>query len=223
MKKAVILLSGGLDSATCLSIAKAQGFACYALSFAYGQRHTYEITAARKIAQVMGAVDHRVVNLDIGQFGGSALTDTSIDVPSYQGATDIPVTYVPARNTIFLSIALGFAESIDADDIFIGANAVDYSGYPDCRPEFIAAFQTLANVATKKGLQGKGFNIQAPLQQLSKAEIIQAGTALGLDYGLTVSCYQLTDKGAACGQCDSCVLRRQGFIAAGIKDPTVYQ
>ena len=223
MKKAVILLSGGLDSATCLSIAKAQGFACYALSFAYGQRHTYEITAARKIAQVMGAVDHRVVNLDIGQFGGSALTDTSIDVPSYQGATDIPVTYVPARNTIFLSIALGFAESIDADDIFIGANAVDYSGYPDCRPEFIAAFQTLANVATKKGLQGKGFTIQAPLQQLSKAEIIQAGTALGLDYGLTVSCYQLTDKGAACGQCDSCVLRRQGFIAAGIKDPTVYQ
>lgn len=223
MKKAVILLSGGLDSATCLSIAKAQGFACYALSFAYGQRHTYEITAARKIAQVMGAVDHRVVNLDIGQFGGSALTDTSIDVPSYQGTTDIPVTYVPARNTIFLSIALGFAESIDADDIFIGANAVDYSGYPDCRPEFIAAFQTLANVATKKGLQGKGFTIQAPLQQLSKAEIIQAGTALGLDYGLTVSCYQLTDKGAACGQCDSCVLRRQGFIAAGIKDPTVYQ
>ena len=223
MKKAVILLSGGLDSATCLSLAKAQGFACYALSFDYGQRHGYEITAAIKIAKRIGVIEHRVVNLDIGQFGGSALTDTKIDIPSHKVSHDIPITYVPARNTVFLSIALGFAEAIDADDIFIGANAVDYSGYPDCRPEFIAAFQALANVATKKGTEGKGFTIQAPLLRLSKAEIIQAGVALGLDYSLTVSCYKLTDKGEACGQCDSCVLRREGFVAAEIHDPTLYK
>ncbi len=223
MKKAVILLSGGLDSATCLAMAKAEGFVCYALSFSYGQRHAYELTAASIIAQKMGVTDHRVVNLDIGQFGASALTDATIDVPTYEGSSDIPVTYVPARNTVFLSIALGLAESIGAYDIFIGANAVDYSGYPDCRPEFIHAFQTLANVATKAGVEGRSFTIQAPLLQLSKSEIIQAGLKLGVDYSLTVSCYQLDTVGAACGHCDSCVLRKRGFAAAGVKDPTYYQ
>ena len=223
MKKAVVLLSGGLDSTTCLAIAKAQGFACYALSFAYGQRHAYELTAARAIAQKMGVVDHRVVNLDIGQFGASALTDTSIDVPDYKGSTDIPITYVPARNTVFLAIALGLAESVGAYDIFIGVNAVDYSGYPDCRPEFITAFQTMANLATKAGVQGEQFTVQAPLLHLSKDEIIQTGIQLGVDYSLTVSCYQLSDNGAACGRCDSCVLRERGFIAANVKDPTHYQ
>ena len=223
MKKAVVLLSGGLDSATCLAIAKSQGFACYALSFAYGQRHEHEITAARTIAKRMGAIDHRIVNLDIGQFGASALTDTNIDVPTYQSSSAIPVTYVPARNTIFLAVALGLAESIGAYDIFIGANAVDYSGYPDCRPEFINMFQNLANVATKAGVDGARFTIQAPLLHLGKAEIIQAGIELDVDYSLTVSCYQLTDQGAACGRCDSCVLRQRGFMAANVKDPTTYQ
>ena len=223
MKKAVVLLSGGLDSATCLAIAKSQGFACYALSFAYGQRHEHEITAARTIAKRMGAIDHRIVNLDIGQFGASALTDTNIDVPTYQSSSAIPVTYVPARNTIFLAVALGLAESIGAYDIFIGANAVDYSGYPDCRPEFISMFQNLANVATKAGVDGARFTIQAPLLHLGKAEIIQAGIELDVDYSLTVSCYQLTDQGAACGRCDSCVLRQRGFMAANVKDPTTYQ
>lgn len=223
MKKAVILLSGGLDSATCLAMAKQQQFACYALSFAYGQRHAYELSAARNIAQKMDVVDHRIVSLDIGQFGTSALTDTSIHVPAYQGTSDIPVTYVPARNTVFLSIALGLAESIGAYDIFIGANAIDYSHYPDCRPEFIDAFQQLANVATKTSVEGKQFVIQAPLLHLTKAEIIKTGIALGVDYGLTVSCYQLSDEGAACGYCDSCVLRLRGFQAAAVTDPTIYQ
>jgi 7-cyano-7-deazaguanine synthase len=204
-------------------MAKAQGFACYALSFAYGQRHAYELTAAHTIAQKIGVADHRIVTLDIGQFGASALTDSNIAVPSYQGSTDIPVTYVPARNTVFLSIALGLAESIGAYDIFIGANAVDYSHYPDCRPEFIASFQNLANVATKMGVEGTHITIQAPLLHLSKAAIIQAGVALGVDYSLTVSCYQLDGQGAACGHCDSCVLRQRGFKAAGITDPTIYQ
>ena len=223
MKKAVILLSGGLDSATCLAIAKAQGYDCYALSFAYGQRHAYEIIAAQTIAQKMGVSGHRIVNLDIGQFGASALTDTNIDVPDYQDATTIPVTYVPARNTVFLAIALGLAESMGAYDIFIGANAVDYSGYPDCRPEFINAFQALANVATKASAEGERFTIQAPLLHLSKDEIIQTGIQLGVDYSLTVSCYQLSDNGTACGHCDSCVLRKRGFIAANVNDPTHYQ
>lgn len=223
MKKAVILLSGGLDSATCLAMAKAQGFTCYALSFTYGQRHDYEITAARQIAKNLGAADHRVVNLDIGQFGASALTDVNIDVPIQRESTEIPVTYVPARNTIFLSIALSFAESIAAKDIFIGANTVDYSGYPDCRPEFIEAFERVANLGTKQGIEGAGFNIQAPLLHLSKAQIIQAGHALGIDYGLTVSCYQLTNQGKACKQCDSCKLRQAGFKAAQMKDPTIYK
>lgn len=223
MKKAVVLLSGGLDSVTCLAIAKAQGFVCSTLSFAYGQRHNYELTAAHAIAQSMGVTDHRVVNLDIGQFGSSALTDVTIDVPMYQGADHIPVTYVPARNTVFLAIALGFAESIAAYDIFIGVNAVDYSGYPDCRPEFIDAFQALVNVATKAGVEGERFTIQTPLLHLSKAEIIKTGVQLGVDYGLTVSCYQLDAQGAACGECDSCVLRHQGFMNAQIQDPTKYQ
>ena len=223
MKKAVILLSGGLDSATCLAIAKAQGFACYALSFAYGQRHAYELIAARTIAKKMSAADHRVVDLDIGQFGASALTDINIDVPSYKGSTAIPITYVPARNTVFLAIALGLAESIGAYDIFIGVNAVDYSGYPDCRPEFIKAFQSMANIGTKAGLEGEKITIQTPLLHLSKDEIIQAGIHLGVDYSLTVSCYQLNDQGGACGRCDSCVLRQRGFMAANIKDPTHYR
>lgn len=223
MKKAVVLLSGGLDSATCLAIAKSEGFACYALSFAYGQRHAYELTAARTVAEKIGAVDHRIVHLDIGQFGGSALTNPSIDVPDYKDSTTIPITYVPARNTIFLSIALGLAEIIGAHDIFIGANAVDYSHYPDCRPAFIEAFQALANIATKAGVEGETFKIHAPLMHLAKAEIIQCGVRLGVDYGLTVSCYKLDDKGAACGMCDSCTFRKRGFKEAQIKDPTYYQ
>jgi 7-cyano-7-deazaguanine synthase len=223
MKKAVILLSGGLDSATCLAIAQAEGFACYALSFAYGQRHAAELNAAKRVAESLGVIDHRIIHLDIGQFGGSALTDAAIAVPPYQGSKDIPVTYVPARNTVFLSIALGLAESIGARDIFIGANAVDYSHYPDCRPAFIEAFQTLANLATKAGVEGDPFHIQAPLMNLSKADIIRTGVNLNVDYRMTVSCYQLDEKGAACGQCDSCAFRQKGFAEAGIKDPTYYQ
>ncbi len=223
MKKAVILLSGGLDSTTCLAMAQAQGFICYALSFDYGQRHGHELTAAGRIAKKMGAAAHRVVALDIGQFGASALTDIEIGVPDYQANAGIPVTYVPARNTVFLANALSFAEAIGAYDIFIGATAVDYSGYPDCRPDFINAFQTLANLATKAGVEGQHFTIHAPLMHLSKAEIIQTGIKLGIDYRLTVSCYLLTNQGAACGRCDSCVLRSQGFVTAKIVDPTYYQ
>ncbi len=223
MKKAVVLLSGGLDSTTCLAIAKDQGFACYALSFTYGQRHVHELEAAQRLAKVMEAVDHRIITIDIGQFGGSALTDESIDVPDYQESTEIPVTYVPARNTIFLSYALGFAEVIEAYDIFIGANAVDYSFYPDCRPQFIRAFENLANVATKAGVEGRKFNIHAPLMDLTKAEIIKTGVNLGIDYGLTVSCYKLDEYGAACGRCDSCTFRTKGFQQAGINDPTLYR
>jgi 7-cyano-7-deazaguanine synthase len=223
MKKAVILFSGGLDSTTCLAIAQAHGFACYALSFIYDQRHGQEINAARNIAQQMQVIEHRFVTLDISQFGSSALTDLSIDVPDYQPSNEIPVTYVPARNTIFLANALSFAEIIGAYDIFIGANAIDYSGYPDCRPAFIQAFETLANLATKAGVEGEHFTIQAPLLHLSKAEIIQLGNKLGVDYGLTVSCYQLDQNGAACGRCDSCVFRHQGFVDAGLIDPTLYR
>jgi len=222
MNKAVILLSGGLDSTTCLAMANEQGFECHALSFIYGQRHDYELVAARRIAKEFWVAEHRVVNLDIGQFGGSALTDTDIDVPDYRGTTDIPITYVPARNTIFLANALGFAEVIGAYDIFIGANYVDYSGYPDCRPEFINAFETLANLATKKGVEGNHFTIQAPLLYLTKAEIIKIGIKLGVDYKLTVSCYQLNSEGAACGRCDSCTLRAKGFSDAKVTDPTFY-
>ncbi len=222
MKKAVILLSGGLDSATCLAIAHEAGYECYTLSFAYGQRHDAELSAAKIIAERLGAVKHRVVTLDIGQFGGSALTDKTIDVPDYQENKTIPVTYVPARNTIFLAMALGFAETIGAHDIFIGANAVDYSGYPDCRPEYIQAFQHMANLATKSAVEGAPFTIHTPLMHLSKSDIILEGIKLGVDYSLTVSCYQSTTEGLACGHCESCFLRHQGFQQAKVPDPTRY-
>lgn len=220
-KKAVILLSGGLDSATVVAMAKAQGYACYTMSFDYGQRHRAELQAAARVASDLGAVAHKVIGLDLDGMGGSALTDSSIDVP--EAPTEgIPVTYVPARNTVFLALALGWAEVLGARDIFIGVNAVDYSGYPDCRPEFVEAFERLANLATKAGVEGQGFTIQAPLQNLSKAEIVKAGLELGVDYSLTVSCYQANDEGQACGKCDSCRLRAEGFANAGVSDPTRY-
>lgn len=220
-KKAVILLSGGLDSATVIALAKAQGYDCYSMSFDYGQRHRAELQAAERVARQLGVTEHKVIGLNLNGIGGSALTDISIDVPETPGE-GIPVTYVPARNTVFLSLALGWAEVLGAWDIFIGVNAVDYSGYPDCRPEFVEAFERLANLATKAGVEGDGFRIQAPLQFLSKAQIIQAGVAQGVDYSLTVSCYQADDDGRACGKCDSCRLRSEGFSAAGIDDPTRY-
>lgn len=220
-KKAVILLSGGLDSATVVAMAKAQGYACYSMSFDYGQRHRAELHAAERVARQLGVVEHKVIGMNLNGIGGSALTDSSIDVPEEQ-ASGIPVTYVPARNTLFLSLALGWAEVLGARDIFIGVNAVDYSGYPDCRPEFIEAFERLANLATRAGVEGQGFSIRAPLQNLSKAQIIQEGIRLGIDYAMTVSCYQADDMGRACGKCDSCRLRATGFEAAGIEDPTRY-
>ena len=220
-KKAVILLSGGLDSATVVAMAKADGYACYTMSFDYGQRHRAERQAAERVALQLGVIEHKVIGLDLNGMGGSALTDESIAVPE-SPSEGIPVTYVPARNTVFLSLALGWAEVLDARDIFIGVNAVDYSGYPDCRPEFVEAFERMANLATKAGVEGNGFRIQAPLQYLSKAQIIQAGVARGVDYGLTVSCYQADEQGRACGKCDSCRLRADGFAAAGISDPTPY-
>ena len=220
-KEAVVLVSGGLDSATVLAMAVDQGFGCHALSFDYGQRHRRELLAAAEVAESLGALQHRVVKLDIGWMGGSALTDQNIEVP-HQSQEGIPVTYVPARNTIFLAVALGWAEVLGAQDIFIGANAVDYSGYPDCRPEFIQAFQRLANLATQAGVEGEGFRIQAPLIDMSKADIIRAGTGLGVDFSKTVSCYALDEKGAACGVCDSCRLRAEGFRTAKLPDPTIY-
>ncbi|NNN26227.1 MULTISPECIES: 7-cyano-7-deazaguanine synthase QueC [Pseudomonas] len=220
-KKAVILLSGGLDSATVVAMAMAEGYACYTMSFDYGQRHRAELQAAERVARQLGVVEHKVIGLDLNGIGGSALTDSSIDVPQAP-SEGIPVTYVPARNTVFLSLALGWAEVLGARDIFIGVNAVDYSGYPDCRPEFVEAFERMANLATKAGVEGDGFRIQAPLQFLSKAQIIEAGVARGVDYGLTVSCYQADDEGRACRKCDSCRLRSEGFSAAGISDPTRY-
>lgn len=220
-KKAVVLLSGGLDSATILAQAKAAGFACYSMSFDYGQRHRAELQAAERVARQLGVVEHKVIGLNLNGIGGSALTDSSIAVP--EGPTEgIPITYVPARNTVFLALALGWAEVVGAHDIFIGVNAVDYSGYPDCRPEFIAAFEQVANLATREGVEGSGFRIQAPLQNLSKAQIVQIGLQHGVDYGLTVSCYQADDDGRACGKCDSCRLRAAGFAAAGVADPTRY-
>jgi 7-cyano-7-deazaguanine synthase len=221
-KKAVVLLSGGLDSATVLAIARSQGYACFALSLDYGQRHAVELDAARKLATQMQAVSHQIVQLDLRQFGGSALTDDRIAVPT-QLTDTIPVTYVPARNTIFLSLALAWAETLNAQDIFVGVNAVDYSGYPDCRPEYIAAFERMANLATKAGVEGDAFTVQAPLINMTKAQIIQHGNELGVDYAMTVSCYQADSQGAACGQCDSCRLRKQGFADAGVADPTRYQ
>lgn len=222
-KAAVVLLSGGLDSATCLAIAQHAGFACYCLSVDYGQRHAAELAAAARVARALGAREHHVVHLDIGQFGGSALTDANIQVPTTGLAPGIPVTYVPARNTIMLSLALGWAEILGAQDIFVGVNAVDYSGYPDCRPEFISAFQTMANLATKAADEGHPITLHTPLMQLSKADIISRGKALGIDYGLTVSCYQADAAGRACGLCDACRLRREGFVSAGQHDPTHYQ
>ncbi|KRW67546.1 7-cyano-7-deazaguanine synthase [Pseudomonas sp. TTU2014-096BSC] len=220
-KKAVVLLSGGLDSATVVAMAKAQGYSCYTMSFDYGQRHRAELQAAERVASQLGVVEHKVIGLNLNGIGGSALTDSAIDVPETP-EEGIPVTYVPARNTVFLSLALGWAEVIGARDLFIGVNAVDYSGYPDCRPEFIEAFERMANLATKAGVEGQGFSIQAPLQNLSKAQIIQEGIRLGVDYAITVSCYQADDEGRACGKCDSCRLRKAGFQAAGVEDPTRY-
>jgi 7-cyano-7-deazaguanine synthase len=222
MSRAVVLVSGGLDSATVLAVARDAGHDCYALSFDYGQRHRVELTAARRVAEDLGAAGHRVVKLDIGWMGGSALTDANLAVPDAPSA-GIPITYVPARNTIFLSIALGWAEVLGARDIYIGANALDYSGYPDCRPEYIAAFQHMANLATRAGIEGEGFRIQAPLVSLRKAEIIALGARLGVDYALTLSCYDPDAEGRACGVCDSCRLRAEGFAAAGVTDPTRYR
>lgn len=217
-KKAVVLVSGGLDSATVLAMAKAQGYECYALSMNYGQRHRIELDRAQKVAKSNGAVEHRVVRIDIGNFGGSALTDQEISVPTEE--TDaIPVTYVPARNTVFLSVALGWAEVLEASAIFIGANAVDYSGYPDCRPEYIEAFQTMANLATKAGVEGESIKIEAPIINMTKGEIIQAGLELGVDYSQTISCYNPRTDGKICGECDSCRIREAGFQAAGTADP----
>lgn len=221
MKPAVILLSGGLDSATVLAIARKAGYACHALSLDYGQRHNAELAAAARVAASLGAVEHRVLKLGLGDFGGSALTDASIAVPESPTA-GIPVTYVPARNTVMLALALAWAEVLGARDLFIGVNAVDYSGYPDCRPEFIAAFEHMANLATRAGVEGAQLRVHAPLQYLSKAQIIQRGIELGVDYVQTVSCYQADAEGLACGRCDSCRLRREGFRAAGIPDPTRY-
>lgn len=224
-EKAVILLSGGLDSTTCLAMAKAQGFECYTLGFDYGQRHNSELKAAVRVADAMSDNPHKVIRLNLDAIGGSALTDDNIEVPTGQLADpdSIPVTYVPARNTVFLSIALGYAEVIGANHLFIGANAVDYSGYPDCRPEFIAAFEALANVATKAGVEGAGIQIHAPLMQMSKADIARVGTELGVDYSLTITCYQADDEGRACGACEACHLRREGFEQANLPDPTNYQ
>jgi 7-cyano-7-deazaguanine synthase len=219
--RVVVLLSGGLDSATVLAMARAAGRECYALSVSYGQRHQAELNAAARMALALGAHEHRIMHVNLGRIGGSALTDKSIDVPT-QGSAGIPVTYVPARNTIMLSLALAWAEVLKASEIHIGVNAIDYSGYPDCRPEFVAAFEQLAALATKTGVEGAKLAIRAPLIELSKAQIIQEGARLGVDYALTVSCYQADAKGYACGRCDSCRLRREGFVSAGISDPTRY-
>ena len=219
---AVVLVSGGLDSATCLAIARSEGHDCHALSFSYGQRHSAELAAAARVSERLGARQHRVMNIDLAAFGGSALTDASIAVPETP-TTGIPVTYVPARNTVFLSLALAWAEVLGARDIYIGVNAVDYSGYPDCRPEFVAAFERMANLATRAGVEGTApVRIRTPLISLTKAEIIRRGTALGVAFEDTVSCYQADVEGRACGRCDSCRLRREGFIAAGLADPTRY-
>ncbi|MDM4771713.1 7-cyano-7-deazaguanine synthase QueC [Solimonas sp. SE-A11] len=221
-KRAVVLLSGGLDSATVLAMAREQGYESYALSVSYGQRHVAELRAADRVVSALGAAGHQTLHVNLDAVGGSSLTDKSLTVPETP-TTGIPSTYVPARNTLFLSMALGWAEVLEAQDLFIGVNAVDYSGYPDCRPAFIEAFERLAGVATKAGVEGKPFRVHAPLLRLSKAEIIREGLRLGVDYGLTVSCYQADEAGRACGRCDSCRLRREGFAAAGVPDPTPYR
>lgn len=223
MKKAVVLLSGGLDSATTLAIARNRQFECYTLSVDYGQRHRSELEAAKKVAQSLGSHTHQIIKLDLTVFGGSALTDQSIEVPTAEASSDIPATYVPARNTIMLSLALAWAETLDCQDIFTGVNAVDYSGYPDCRPEYIRAFENMANLATKAAIEGKKLIIHAPLMHLSKKEIIQMGLALGVDYSLTISCYQADEQGRACGVCDSCRIRKAGFEAMDKMDPTHYR
>ena len=222
MKEAVVLLSGGLDSATVLALATRDGFACHALSVNYGQRHQAELAAAKHIASALGARQHRVLALNLQSFGGSALTDSSIDVPTDGAARGIPITYVPARNTIFLALALAWAEVLDASAIFIGANAVDYSGYPDCRPEYLQAFEAMANLATRAAVEGNPLRIHAPLVRMTKAQIILAGIDAGVDFSLTVSCYQADAAGSACGVCDACRIRRAGFAAAGTPDPTRY-
>ncbi|MCB1670679.1 MAG: 7-cyano-7-deazaguanine synthase QueC [Gammaproteobacteria bacterium] len=222
VKRAVVLLSGGVDSSTCLAIARDQGYHCLALSFDYGQRAVSELAAARRVAEALKVREHRVIRLDIGALGGSALTDSSLAVPEEE-TSGIPITYVPARNTIFLSYGLALAEVAEAQALFIGVNALDYSGYPDCRPEFIRAFEAMANLATRAAVEGRALAIETPLIALRKAEILTIGTALGLDYGLTVSCYQADEQGRACGRCDSCRFRRKGFIDAGLDDPTRYQ
>lgn len=225
MAKAVVLLSGGLDSATCLAMARAEGFECYALSFDYGQRHRWELEAARRLAEVLGAADHWVVRFDLRRIGGSALTsDDAVPRPASveEIGREIPATYVPARNTIFLSFGLSWAEVLGARDLYIGVNALDYSGYPDCRPEYLEAFGRVANLGTRAGVEGGGFRVRAPLVELSKAQIIERGVALGVDYGLTHSCYDPDARGRACGACDSCLLRRKGFAEAGVPDPTLY-
>jgi 7-cyano-7-deazaguanine synthase len=219
---AIILLSGGMDSAVTLALAREQGFACHALGVAYGQRHASELAAAQRVAQALGAIEYKVVSVDLRSIGGSALTADAIDVPE-QGGPGIPVTYVPARNTIMLSIALGWAEVLGAADIFCGVNAVDYSGYPDCRPEFIAAFEALANLATKAAVEGAALRVHAPLMRMSKADIVRTGTRLGVDFAATVSCYRADAAGRACGHCDACRLRAQGFADAGVVDPTRYR
>ena len=221
-KKAVLLFSGGVDSTTCLAIAKSEDYTCYALSFDYGQKHRSELMAAERVAKIMGVKEHKIVRLDLSSLGGSALTDDAIAVVDYQGDNQIPATYVPARNTVFLSVALGWAEVLNATDIFIGANDVDYSGYPDCRPEYLQAFEKVANLATKAGVEGAHYTIHAPLLRLTKGEIIQWGTRLGVPYEMTSSCYRLNAQGQACGKCDSCTYRRKGFLAAGVEDPTQY-
>jgi len=222
VKSAVVLVSGGLDSATVLAIAKAEGWQCHALSVDYGQRHKAELHAAAQVARALGAVEHRVAQVNLGIFGGSALTDTSIDVP-VASTGGIPVTYVPARNTVFLSLALAHAEVTGSDAVFTGANAVDYSGYPDCRPEYIAAFEAMANLATKRAVEGAPIAIRAPIVRLGKGDIVRRGHELGVDFALTVSCYNADAAGRACAQCDACRLRREGFVAAGLPDPTRYQ
>lgn len=222
MKKAVVLLSGGLDSTTCLAFAKNQGFECYALSFDYGQKHNAELNASKLIARSFSVKEHQTVKIELNNLVHSALTDHDTAIPNYSDDSKIPVTYVPARNTVFLSIALGWAEVIEAESIFIGVSSVDYSGYPDCRPEYITAFQHMANLATKRGVEGNTITLETPLSKLSKAETIKLGQKLGVDYSLTVTCYRANDQGLACGVCDSCVLRKKGFIDLGFKDPTKY-